>query len=51
MEILEETSMETPRLSFLKDEEPHFCMEFLLSPVLVSRNKDLEKNPKKKQRE
>lgn len=41
--------METPRLSFLKDEEPYFCKEFLLSSVFDSRNKDLVKH-KKEQR-
>lgn len=46
----EETFMETPRLNFLKDEDPHFCKEFLLLTVLVSGNKDLVK-PKKEQRE
>lgn len=44
----EETSMETPRLSFLKDEEPYFCKEFLLSSVFDSMNKDLVKHKKAK---
>lgn len=46
----EATSEEIPRLRFLKDVEPHFCKEFLLSSVLVSRHKDLVK-PNKEYRE
>lgn len=37
----EETSVETPRLRFLRCAEAHYCKEFLLSCVFISRSKDL----------
>lgn len=42
----EETSVEMPRLKFLRNMEAHFCKAFLFFCVFILREKDITKRDK-----